>query len=178
MQKRSFVAVLVLLLIFPVFYKFKTRVVVEGPSIRIDSGTHHIEGTLDPEATYRVVMKDEGVTVGTFAGDAFVTVLSLQAAERLRTQFGDFFRCGSPGAIPAMQSTFPIVLIADGPRVKAGISEAMSLVKAYHIPLVSLTGSRIRVTKRTTMKMNVADNTGTHFVYVRGVDVQKKDYLP
>lgn len=177
MQKKTFIGILALLIAFLAYHKFKTRVVVEGSSIRIDSGAHHIEGTLDPEATYRMIVKDLGVSINTFSGDAFVSVLPLQTAERLRAQFGDFFRCDSPGALPAMQSTLPIVLIADGPQTKAGISEAKSLVKASRIPLVSLTGSRIRVTKQTSMRMNVVDGTGTQLVYVRRLDIQRKDYL-
>jgi hypothetical protein len=177
MQKKIIIGLVLLLIVLVALHESQTQVVVDGSLIGIDSGSHHIEGRLEPESTYQFVMKDEGVSVNTYSGDAFVMVMPLQTAERLRARYGDFFKCNAPGAVQAMQSMRGVVLVTDGPQAKEAVSRALELVKASRIPVVSFSGSRIQVMKQTTMKMNAVDNTGTLLFYVRDFRVLNPDYL-
>jgi hypothetical protein len=177
MQKKIIIGVALLLIVLFVFHKSRTQVVIDGSLISIDSGSHHIEGKLEPESTYQFIMKDEGVSINTFSGDAFVTVLPLKTADQLRAQYGDFFRCNAPGAIQAIESMRGVVLVTDSDQAKETISQATSLVKASRIPVVSFTGARLQVMKQTSMKMNVVDDTGTLLFYVRDFKILKPDYL-
>jgi hypothetical protein len=177
MQTKLIIVAVLLLIVLFAFHKSKTQVVVDGSMINIDSGSHHIEGKIEPESTYQFIMKDEGVSINTFSGDAFVTVLHLKTAEQLRVQYGDFFRCNAPGAIQAIQSMRGVVLVTDSDQAKETISQAMALVKASRIPVVSFTGARIQVMKQTSMKMNVVDNTGTLLFFVRDFKIVKPDFL-
>ncbi|HOV87203.1 MAG TPA: hypothetical protein PLM79_12625 [Syntrophobacteraceae bacterium] len=155
----------------------KTEVRIEGRNISIDSGSHHLEGTLDPEATYLIFIKDEGSTVNTFSGDAFVTVLPLKTAEQLRAQFGDFFHCNSPGAGQAMRSMLSVILVSDLEAVKEKVSRAMSLVRKSQIPVVRFRGFRVHVTRQTYAKMEVVDHTGTTLFYLNDFEILKSNYL-
>lgn len=177
MPKKIATGVLLLLIVIVVFRVSRSRVEINGSLISIDSGTHHIEGKLDPESTYQFLLKDQGISINTYAGDAFVTVLPLKTADQLRAQYGDFFRCNAPGAVQAIQSMRGIVLVTDSSEAKETVSEALALVKASRIPVVSFTGSRIQKLKQTSMKMNVVDNTGTILYYVRGLQILKPAYL-
>jgi hypothetical protein len=177
MPKKIAIGVLLLLIVIVAFHISRSRVEVIGSLISIDSGAHHIEGKLEPESTYQFLLKDQGVSINTLSGDAFVTVLPLKTADQLKAQYGDFFRCNAPGAVQAIQSMRGIVLVTDSSKAKETVSEALSLVKASRIPVVSFTGSRIQVLKQTSMKMNVVDNTGTMLYYVRNLEILSPDYL-
>ncbi len=178
MQKKIIIGVVLILIGVIVFHNSSTRMEVNDSLISIDSGSHHIEGALEPEATYHFIMKDEGVSINTYSGDAFVMALPLKTAEQLRAQYGDFFRCNAPGAIQAMQNMRPIVLITDKKAVKEAISEALALVRESRIPVVSCTGSRIQAKKVTFLSMDVEDNAGGPLLfYVNDIKIVKQDYL-
>lgn len=177
MRQKIVVLVVLLLIVVVGCHKSETRVVVDGALITIASGSHHIEGTLEPESTFQLLMKDEGVAVNTFSGDAFVTVLPLKTAEQLRAQYGDFFRCTAPGAVQGMQSMRPVVLVTDGEPAKEAISQALGLVRKSRIPVVSFTGSRIQAKNVTYLGMKVQDHAGPWLFYVKELKVLKQDYL-
>jgi hypothetical protein len=153
------------------------RISVEGSRITIDSGSHRLEGTLEPESTYQFLLKDEGVSVNTFAGDALVTVLPLETAEHLRGRYGDFFRCNRPGAVPAQQKTEQTILIAGSKETRRAVLEAMKLVRKSRIPVVRFQGSLIRVTGHTYLNLNVTDSTGTRLYFLNDFDTVKSDFF-
>jgi hypothetical protein len=153
-------------------------IMIDGSRITIEAGRHHIEGILEPEARHHFLLKDEGVSINTFAGDALVTMLPLETADRLRARYGDFFRCDQPGAIQALQKLQTSVLVAGSETTKQALSEAMALVKKSHIPLVRFIGSRIQVTKQTTLNLEVQDRTDIRLYYLMDFSILKTDYLP
>jgi hypothetical protein len=179
MQKKIVIGLILLLIAAIVLHKSKMRIDIDGSLISIDSGSHHIEGTLGPESTYHFIMKDEGVSINTFSGDCFVMVLPLKTAEELRAQYGDFFRCNAPCAIQDMQSMRGVVLVTDRDEAKDAISEALGLVRESRIPVVGLIGSRIHTKKVTYLSMNVEDHaaTGPLLYYVNELKILKQDYL-
>jgi len=153
-------------------------VTIDGSRITIDAGNHHIEGILEPESRHHFILKDEGISINTFAGDAFITMLPLETADQLRAHYGDFFRCNQPGAIQALQKMQASVLVAGRENSKRALSEALALVKKSHIPVVQFIGSRIQVTKQTTLNMEVQDRTAIRLYYLKDFSILKKDYLP
>jgi hypothetical protein len=153
------------------------RISLEGSQITINSGSHRVQGTLEPESTYQFLLKDEGVSVNTFAGDAFVTVLPLETAEHLRGRYGDFFRCNQPGAVQAQQKTERTILIAGSEETRRAVSESMKLVRKSQIPVVRFRGSLIRVTGHTYLNLNVTDGTGTRLYYLNEFDTLKSDFF-
>ena len=153
------------------------RTTVDGTRITIKSGGHHIEGILQTPSDYQFLMKDKGVSIGTFSGDAFVTMMPLRTADRLRAQYGDFFKCNQPGALQAIQNMQATVLVAGDEEAKRGIAEALALVRKSRIPVVSFSGSSLQVTKQTYLSMEVNDQTGTLIYYLKDFQILKSDYL-
>ena len=98
MRKKIFIGVVLLLILGIIFCCSRTQITIDDARIEIDSRGHHLEGSLAGSSTYQMLLKDEGVSIGMFAGDAFITMLPLETAERLRAKYGDFFRCNAPGA--------------------------------------------------------------------------------
>jgi hypothetical protein len=152
------------------------RTTVDGTRITIKSGGH-IEGILQTPSTYQFLMKDKGVSIGTFSGDAFVTMMPLRTADRLRAQYGNFFKCNQPGALQAIQNMQATVLVAGDEEAKRGIAEALALVRKSRIPVVSFSGSSLQVTKQTYLSMEVNDQTGTLIYYLKDFQILKPDYM-
>jgi len=153
------------------------RTIVDGTRITIKSGGHHIEGILQTPSDYEFLMKDNGVSIGTFSGDAFVTMMPLETADRLRTQYGDFLKCNQPAALQALQNMQATVLVASDEETKRGIAEALALVRKSRIPVVSFSGSSLQVTKQTYLGMEVNDQTGTLIYYLKDFQILKPDYM-
>lgn len=178
MYKKIVIGILIILLAVPLLaYYFKTKISVHGSRITIDAGPHHIEGFLGPEKTFRLLLKDRGISINTFSGDALVAVMPFEKAEELRAQYGDFFRCGEPGAEQAIQGMELTVLVANDGYTKEKIAEAMALVEKARIPVVTLSGSHILIGKNSYFKMNVKDDTGTSFYFIKAFSISKPSYL-
>jgi len=177
MGKKILIGVVLLLIVGFTFSCSKTQITVDGGRIAIDSGGHRIEGSLARPSTYQMLLKDEGVSIGTFSGSAFVTMIPLETADRLRAKHGDFFKCNNPGVSQVRDTLKGTVLIANEDRVKQEIAEAMSLVRKSRIPVVSFNGSRVLVTKHTFRKIRVADQTGTVLYFLNDFRILKTDYL-
>jgi hypothetical protein len=169
---------LIVLISFPLLaYFFKTKITVKGSQIVIRSGGHCIEGVLGPEQTIRLLLKDRGRSINAFSGDAMIAVMPLDKAEALRARYGDFFKCGEPGADQAIEAMEQAILIADNAYTRDKISQAMALLKQGHIPIVSLRVNRLLVQKLTNFKIEVIDNTGTDMYYVRSLEILMPNYL-
>jgi hypothetical protein len=180
MLKKMFIGTvlfLVVLIMAVVFLNAGKRPIVDGPRVTIDSGGHHIEGILKMSAAYQFLLKDEGVSLGTFSGDAFVTMLPFETAEQLREKYGDFFKCNEPGALQAIQNMQATILVADTAKTKRVVTEALALVRQSRIPVVSFTGARLEVVKHTYLNMEVNDQTGIPIYYLTDFKILKSDYL-
>lgn len=178
MQKKIIIGVIAFLILLPIVFRIlKTDIKIKGQHITIDTTTYHIEGVLGPETTQQFLLKDKGISINTFSGDAFVHMLPLSTAEKLREQYGDFFKCNSQGAQQAIQNMQLAVLIANDQYTKKIISEAMNLVNNSNIPVVSISGSHLLITKHTYLKMNVEDDTGTILYFVKSINIVKPNYI-
>jgi hypothetical protein len=172
------VALLVLILVMATAcLNIGKQTTVDGPRITLDAGGHHIEGVLAPQYTYQFILKDEGISMGTFSGDAFVTMLPLGTADQLSAKYGDFFRCNEPGALQAIQSVQATILVADNETTKRGISAALALVRQSRIPVVSFSGASLQVIKHTYLNMQVDDQTGIPTYYLTDFTIVKTDYF-
>jgi hypothetical protein len=152
------------------------RTVMDGNRLTIDSGGHHLEGVLTTIAPYQFLLKDKGISLGTFSGDAFVTMLPFQTAEFLRRKYGDFFRCREPGALQAMQEMQAAILVADTEKTRQAVKEAMALVRQSRIPVVRFSGASLHVLKQTYRGMEVRGGTGIPIYYVTDFVIVSPDY--
>lgn len=171
------VIVLAVLVVAAVFLNAWKKPFVNGSRVTIDSRGHHIEGVLTKNIPFQFLLKDKGVSVGTFSGDAFVTVLPFNTAEQLRAKYGDFFRCNEPGALQSLQNLQATILVADGEKTRKGVADAMALVRKSRIPVVSFTGARLQVARHTYLGIEVNDGTGLPIYFLTDFKIEKTDYL-
>lgn len=165
-KKFIIIAAVIFVLIIIACLIFSTRVAVNGTRITINSWGHHIVGVIKNEAEYRYVLKDQGASFGMFSGDGFVAAIAQERAEALRAKYGDFFKCSSPGAEDAIQSSQGIIFVARNSAVKNNISKALTGIKKNPTQAI-FTAARIVVLKNTYFGLNVEDSTGTEIFYVK-----------
>lgn len=115
--------------------------------------------------------------MGTFSGDAFITMLPLETADKLKAKYGDFFHCNDPGAMQAIQSLDTAILVGADAETRTGIAGALALVRRSQIPAVSFTAASLQVTRHTYMNMDVHDNTGIPIYYLTNFTILQEDYL-
>lgn len=149
----------------------------DGKTITIDSGRDHIEALPGPQRDYQFLLKDEGRAINTFAGDAFVTMLPLESADRLKARFGDFFHCDDPGAAEAIRSMQAYKLIAADAPTRSRLGEAMAYVRSSRVPVVRFSGSPLTVTRYTYLGMTVNDNAGIPMFYIKNLSIVRPDYM-
>ncbi len=171
------IIILVVLAGTVIFLNSWKKPLVNGSRLTINSRGHHLEGILTRSIPFQFLLKDKGVSVGTFSGDAFVTALPFDTAEQLRARYGDFFRCNEPGALQAVHSMQTMILVADGEITRRGLAEAVALVRRSRIPVVSFMGSRIQVSRQTYLGMEVNDGTGIPIYFVSNFRIIKPGYL-
>ncbi|MDM7924867.1 MAG: hypothetical protein QUS35_02515 [bacterium] len=149
----------------------------DDSSVILDSGGHHIEGNLGEEQIAEWLLKDEGRSIGAFAGDALVSIMTLADAEALRARHGDFFRCDSPGGREAMARLRTVILAAGDADARQGISAAMNRVRKLSIPTVRARVCRVTVTLHTLGGLKVTDHTGTPVFIVRDLELMADDFM-
>lgn len=135
-----------------------------------------IEGSVNTLETHQFLLKDEGRAVGTFSGDAFVTMLSLKTAEDLRDKYGDFFKCKEPGAVQAMSAIQASVLVGDSAELQKTISDAMALVRKGKVPVVNFQGGKLQVSKQEYNDMKVNDSTGIPIYYLNDFKIVTENF--
>ncbi len=134
--------------------------------IRLESQGHLIEGTLAAVEMHQFLMKDEGRAVGTYSGDAFLTMMPLKKAEELRDRYGDFFHCNDPGVQQAVRSMQASILVGHTPEARKAIGEAMALVRQGKVPVVSFQGGPLNISRQEYNGMKVNDSSGIPIYYL------------
>ena len=150
---------------------------VNNSQVVIDSGSHHIEGNISEPLPYQYLMKDEGVSFGGFTGDAFLTLIPLATADKLKAQFGDFFHCDDPGAKQAMQSLQTVILVAGDVETQKAIAKAMGLVRESKVPSVQFNASKVSVTRYTYNGLDARDPSGIPIYYLTDFMLLKENYM-
>ncbi|MBS1198057.1 MAG: hypothetical protein H6R18_1842 [Proteobacteria bacterium] len=133
--------------------------------VKLEGQGHQIEGTLNAIETHQFLMKDEGRAIGTYKGDAFLTMMPLKTAEELRDKYGNFFNCKDAGAQDAIRSMQASILVGHTPESQKTISDAMALVRKGKVPVISFQGGKLQVTKQEYGGMKVNDSTGISIYY-------------
>lgn len=173
-----FLVILMVILVGITAYLYPERhPIADGPRVTIDSGGHHIEGILAESTDFQVLLKDEGVSLGTFSGDAFVTMLPFDTAEQLKAKYGDFFTCNEPGALQAIRKMQATILVAGDDKTKGELVKAMDLVRESQIPVVRFTAAVLKVEKHTYLGMQVHDGAGIPIYYLTDLQIIQEDYM-
>lgn len=89
------------------------------------------------------------VVGGSPGGDVYFTtllsVIPLDTAERLYRIYGDFRKCGSPGAAEGMRSVIPVLLYADNRNVERKLKTVNKLANAVKDPVIKMTFAQLNI---------------------------------
>jgi hypothetical protein len=123
-----------------------TTIEQNGNQVSIAIGQHRLTAsTTSNEIT------DSFLVVGGFSGGDmyFTTLLSvipLDTAERLYRTYGDFRKCGSPGAAEGMRSAIPVLLYADNSNVERKLKKVNEFANAAKDPVIKMTFVQLNIT--------------------------------
>ncbi len=147
MWKLVIVLVLIAVAIYAVPRLGKSTTIEQnGNQVSMTIGNHHLTASaMGNEIT------DSFLVIGGFSGGEmyFTTLLSvipLKTAERLHRQYGNFRKCGSPGAAEGMRSTIPVKLYADNHNVERKLKKVNKLANAGKDPVIKMTFVQLNIT--------------------------------
>ena len=123
-----------------------TTIERNGNQVSVTIGNHHLTAS----ATSNEIT-DSFLVIGGFSGGDmyFTTLLSvipLKTAERLHRQYGNFRKCGSPGAAEGMRSVIPVLLYADNHNVERKLKKVNTLASAGKDPVIKMTFVQLNIT--------------------------------
>jgi len=143
MMKLSHILVVAVLAIAAVYFVAQrggaTEIGQSGNDLSIAIGNHKLEATkAGPEFTdsFLVIGGMEG---SDFYFSAYLSVIPLETAERLAERYGNFRRCGSPGARAGMQSVESMVLYAANAGVERKLKKFNKLGLSGKDPVIEMT---------------------------------------
>lgn len=144
--------------------------------VKLEGQGHLIEGTLEAVETHQFLMKDEGRAIGTYTGDAFLTMMPLKKAEELRDKYGDFFNCKDAGAQEAIRSMQASILVGHNAESKKAIDDAMALVRKGKVPVISFQGGKLQISKQEFSGMKVNDSSGIPIYYTDDFKILSENF--
>ncbi len=117
----------------------------DGNQLSITIGRHRLTA-----AVIGSEITDSFLVIGGSAGGDmyFTTLLSvipLDTAERLYRIYGDFRKCGSPGAAEGMRSVIPVLLYADNRNVERKLKTVNGLANAGKDPVIKMTFAQLDI---------------------------------
>ena len=123
-----------------------TTIEQNGNQVSITIGNHRLAASaISHEIT------DSFLVIGGFSGGDlyFTTLLSvipLNTAERLYRMYGNFRKCGSPGAAEGMRSVISVRLYADNYNVERKLKKVNRLANAGKDPVIKMTFVQLNIT--------------------------------
>lgn len=116
-----------------------TEIEQSGNDLSITIGNHKLEATkAGPEFTDSFLLVG-GMEGSDFYFSAYLSVIPMETAEMLAQRYGNFRRCGSPGAREGMQSVEQMVLYAANGSVQRKLKKFNKLGLAGKDPVIEMT---------------------------------------
>ena len=141
-MKLSHVLIAVVLIVAAVYFVSQrggaTEITQTGSDVSIAIGPHRLQATMDGGAycdSFLVVGGMEGA--GAYFS-ALLSVIPLDTAQFLAERYGDFRRCGSPGAAAGMRSVLSMALYAAKPAVERKLRRINKLALAGKDPIIKM----------------------------------------
>jgi hypothetical protein len=118
----------------------------DGNQLSITIGKHRLTAS----AISNEITDSFLVIGGSRGGDMYFTtllsVIPLDTAERLYRNYGDFRKCGSPGAAEGMRSVISVLLYADNRNVERKLKTVNKLANAAKDPVIKMTFAQLNIT--------------------------------
>ena len=156
-MKASHILVVVVLVIAAVYFVSQTGGATEikraGQDLSISIGRHRLEATVGDREFSDSFLVIGGMDQGDLYFTAFLSVIPLDTAQRLAEQYGNFRRCGSPGAAAGMRSLEPMALYAANRKVERRLENINKLALAGKDPVIKMTFSLLEMKDHTIKQM-------------------------
>ena len=157
-----------------------TTIEQNGNQVSITVGQHRLTAsTMSNEIT------DSFLVVGGFlGGDMYFTtllsVIPLNTAERLYRTYGNFRKCGSPGAAEGMRSAIPVMLYANDYNVERKLKAVDKLVNDYKDPVIKMTFVQLNIIDHKMEygdeMVQVASQDDTDAFLVRDIQIVEEEH--
>ena len=121
---------------------------------------------------------------GSPEGDMYFTtllsVIPLDTAEHLYQMYGDFRKCGSPGAAEGMRSVMPVLLYADNRKVERKLKTVNKLANAVKDPVIKMTFVQLNINdhkiEHNGQMIQVTSQDTTDAFLVKNIQIIQKNH--
>ncbi len=152
----------------------------DGNQLSIAIGKHR----LTADVTSSQITDSFLVIGGSPRGDMYFTtllsVIPLDTAERLYRTYGDFRKCGSPGAAEGMRSVIPVLLYADNRNVERKLKKVNKLANAGKDPVIKMTFAQLNITdhkiEHSGQMVQVTSQDSTDAFLVKDVQIVQEEH--
>jgi hypothetical protein len=125
-----------------------TEITRTGDSVSIAIGQYRLEATLEGEEFHDSFLVIGGIQQGNLYFSTLLSVIPLDTAEQLAQRYGNFRRCGSPGARAGMDSVISMALYANDGQAERTLQKVNKLALAGKDPVVAMTFAPMQITDR------------------------------
>ncbi len=174
MMKLTYVLIAVVLALAGFYFVAQrggaTEITRTGDSLSIAIGQYRLEGTLEGEEIHDSFLVIGGMQGGNLYFSTLLSMIPLETAEQLAQRYGNFRRCGSPGARAGMGSVIPMALYANSGAVERTLQKVNRLALAGKDPVITMTFAPVEITNRKVaqgdheMEFTTQDDTGCYLV--------------
>lgn len=125
-----------------------TEITRTGDSLSIAIGQFRLEAVLEGEEFRDSFLVVGGIQGGNLYFSTLLSMIPLDTAEKLAQRYGNFRRCGSPGARAGMDSVIPMALYANDGQVERTLQKVNKLALAGKDPVIAMTFAPLQITDR------------------------------
>ncbi len=129
-----------------------TGITQAGNSVSIAIGDHRLQASIAGPEFADSFLVIGGTVSGDYHFDTLLSVIPLETAEDLAERFGDFRRCGSPGAAAGIESVEPMILYAASGSVGRKLKKVNRLALAGKDPVMKMTFCLLEMTGHKIVK--------------------------
>lgn len=123
-----------------------TEAVQTGDSLSFVFGDHRLEATVTGDEYHDSFLVVGGIRPGDLFFSTLLAVIPMETAEQLAESYGDFRRCGSPGAREAERHTLTMGLYAVDGRVERTLDKINKLALAHKDPIFEMRFAPLTIT--------------------------------
>jgi hypothetical protein len=143
-MKVAYVLIAVVLVVAGIYFVSQrsgaTEITQRGNDLTIVIDRYRLEATKvsDEYSDTLLVVGGGGESHKNLFFNSLLSVIPLDEAEALAERYGDFRKCGSPGAAAGMRSVESMVLYAGNPRIERKLKKISKLSLSGKDPIISM----------------------------------------
>jgi hypothetical protein len=152
----------------------------DGSQLSISIGRHRLTAAVISNESTESLLVIGGSTGGDKYFTTLLPVIFLDTAERLYRTYGDFRKCGSPGAAEGMRSVIPMLLYADNRNVERKLKRVSKLANTGKDPVIKMTFARLNISdhkiEHNGQMVQVSSQDTTDAFLVKDIQILQEDH--